>query len=57
MPRPSRAKPTREDSSDLPSAVSDASIPTTLPDDSNGTRGTKRKRQLKQETTEVVQED
>ncbi|KAG9747026.1 hypothetical protein KCU73_g7465, partial [Aureobasidium melanogenum] len=57
MPRPSRTKPTREESSDLSSAVSDAPEPTTFPDDSNGIRGTKRKRQLKQKTTQVVQED
>ncbi|KAH0366979.1 AP endonuclease, partial [Aureobasidium melanogenum] len=57
MPRPSRVKPAREESSDLSSAVSDAPEPTTLPDASNGTRGTKRKRQLKQDTTEVVEED
>ncbi|CAD0082972.1 unnamed protein product [Aureobasidium vineae] len=57
MPRPTRARAIREDSSDLSSAASDALEPTAIETTSDATRGTKRKRQLKQDTTEDVEEE
>ncbi|KAI5194875.1 AP endonuclease [Aureobasidium subglaciale] len=57
MPRASRARAVREESSDLSSAASDAPEKTIAQTASNGTRGTKRKRQLKQPVKEDVEEE
>ncbi|KAI5239505.1 AP endonuclease [Aureobasidium subglaciale] len=57
MPRASRARAAREESSDLSSAASDAPETAIAQSASTSTRGTKRKRQLKQPAKEDVEEE